>query len=237
MEISKIPKRNISDEVFEQMKRNIISGGWTPGKKIPSELKLSEMFGVSRISIRQAIHMLVGMGILNSKIGDGTYVSETVSSQYFDVLLPYLIIDKPSIYEVFEFRSILERKSAYLAAERATPNDILLLEEALKRIENNKDNYDKYIECDLNLHTLIASTTKNAVIVKISAILYDMLISSMRVAVEYTGVNTGTYYHTKIIDSIKNKDSRAAADFMEEHITSSMKTLIDAGMITVPTYD
>lgn len=227
-------RHSASNEVFEKMKRKIIDGEWPVGTKIPGELELSRIYGVSRISVRQAIHKFVGMGILYIRLGDGTYVSSNISTECFEVLLPYLVIEKPDMYEIFEYRSILESRSAALAAERATKDDILLLKDALRNIENNKNDYDKYIEYDLNFHTLIALATKNSVIVKITSILHDILRTAMRKSVEYTGVELGSYYHPKILEFIEKKDPKSASHYMEEHVESSIKILYEAGIVKLP---
>lgn len=228
MPINKISKLRISDQVEEQIKEHILSGEWVPGKKIPGEMDLVEAFGVSRISIRQAIHQLVGMGVLTIKRGDGTYVSETLPSQYFNILLPYLMIDKPDILNVFEYRCILEGKSAALAAERATPEDIEALKDIYSKLEASRDDVDQYVKYDLTFHTIIASATKNAVIAKIASILADVLRSTMREAVELIGVEMGYYYHSKVLEAIINRDPRAAEELMEKHVRSSMETMMAA---------
>ena len=83
MAITAIEKKRVSDEVFEQMKNNIVSGEWAPGARIPGELELVELFQVSRVSVREAIHRLVGMGVLTIRRGEGTFVSEILPSDYF----------------------------------------------------------------------------------------------------------------------------------------------------------
>ena len=70
MIIKPIKRKDISEEVLEQLKYNIISGAWPPGTKIPSELELAKLFNVSRVSIREAIHRLMGMGVLTVRKGD-----------------------------------------------------------------------------------------------------------------------------------------------------------------------
>lgn len=221
--ISKISKQMISEEIMIQMKDNIISGEWLPGKKIPGEMELSSLFGVSRISVRYAIHQLVGMGLLLSKRGKGTFVTENVSAQYFSILLPYLLVERPSIIEVFEYRYILEGKVAALAAERATPEDIKILEDIYQKIGEYKEDYDESAKYDLMFHTMIASMTRNSVVIKIMSILYDILKSTMRQAMEFTGLEVGRHYHSKVLEAIKNKDPKTAEEFMAKHVSSSLE--------------
>jgi len=218
MKIKPIEKKKISEQVLEQIKNNIIMGAWPPGSKIPSEQKLAKLFNVSRISVRDAIHRLVGMGVLIRKKGDGTYVNEIIPSQYFKNLLPMLIIEQPELVEVLEFRKIIEVESVRLAADRATDEDLEVLEKNLEKMKETKGNYEQFAIYDINFHTAIAFSTKNRVIIRVTSVMYDILKMAMEMAVKIVGFEDGIYYHTKILECIKKKDGNAAAEMMQQHI-------------------
>ena len=69
MEIVPISRRNISRQVYDQMLDNILNGVWPPGTKLPSENELTQMFGVSRVPIREALKKLSTMGITQTRQG------------------------------------------------------------------------------------------------------------------------------------------------------------------------
>ncbi|MCG6879667.1 MAG: winged helix-turn-helix domain-containing protein, partial [Deltaproteobacteria bacterium] len=75
-EIQKITKNGVCDQVYKQLRENVLKGVWQPGHKIPSENRLVSLFGVSRASIRMALQRMITLGLLESKVGDGTYVKE-----------------------------------------------------------------------------------------------------------------------------------------------------------------
>lgn len=62
-------------QIHDQIKEKIESGFWQIGDRLPSERELSTQFGVSRMTLRQAIQTLADEGILERKIGSGTYVA------------------------------------------------------------------------------------------------------------------------------------------------------------------
>jgi GntR family transcriptional repressor for pyruvate dehydrogenase complex len=222
MAITAIEKKRVSDEVFEQMKNNIVSGEWAPGARIPGELELVELFQVSRVSVREAIHRLVGMGVLTIRRGEGTFVSEILPSDYFDALLPILMIERPNAIDMLEFRNIIEVESAKLAAKRANDKDIDRMAGIIKKMEDSQGDKDVFSAQDLNFHYAMAIATHNNVIIKVNAILSDMLKKSMEEIVGLTGYEGGIYYHKKILDAIKNKDSELSAALMKEHIDTTM---------------
>jgi GntR family transcriptional repressor for pyruvate dehydrogenase complex len=218
MAITAIKQKRISDEVFEQMKEHIISGDWAPGKKIPGELELVELFNVSRVSVREAIHRLVGMGVLTIRRGEGTFVTEMLPENYMNALLPILMIEGSSFSEMLEFRAIIEVESARLAARRADEQDFYRMEEVLQVMERCEGNNREFAKADLNFHVAVAMATHNSVIIKVNAIIHDMLKKMMEEIVAITGYTGGLYYHRKILEAIKERDEEAAVRTMSEHI-------------------
>ena len=166
MAITAIEKKRVSDEVFEQMKNNIVSGEWAPGARIPGELELVELFQVSRVSVREAIHRLVGMGVLTIRRGEGTFVSEILPSDYFDALLPILMIERPNAIDMLEFRNIIEVESAKLAAKRANDKDIDRMAGIIKKMEDSQGDKDVFSAQDLNFHYAMAIATHNKLLSK-----------------------------------------------------------------------
>lgn len=225
MGIQPIKKKSISNEVLDQIKDQIISGEWAPGTKIPGEIELTQMFGVSRISVREAIHRLVGMGVLTVRRGEGTFVTEMLPQEYFNSLLPMLMIEGASLLEILEFRAIIEIQSARLAALRADEEDIKRMEEILKRMEQNQNDFGKFALEDLNFHTAIALATRNKVLIKVNAIIHDMLKTAMEEIVNVSGSKGGLYYHSRLLEAIRNRDDKTAAEIMQVHIDVTIERI------------
>ena len=74
--LTRVHRTGVKNQVFAQIRDRIMDRTWPPGAKIPSENALAEALGVSRVSIREAVHMLASLGLLESKHGGGTYVRE-----------------------------------------------------------------------------------------------------------------------------------------------------------------
>lgn len=229
MSITPIGRRNVGDEVLEQMKAQIISGDWAPGEKIPGENELAGMFEVSRVSVRDALKRLCGMGVLYTKRGEGTYVTQILPKDYLDILLPVLMIERDSLMDVLEFRSGMEVQSAALAALRARDEDIRMLEDIIVRMKENLGSNIEFARQDLNFHTAIAVSSHNPVILKINTIIHQMLGAAMEKIIDITGYEPGIRYHTEILDAIKKKDSKKAAMIMNEHIDVTIKAIRKEG--------
>jgi len=105
-----------------------------PGDKLPLERELAEKLSISRNSLREAFRVLESKGLVKSQAGRGRYVREIRKKGYSNTENIVLSLEKSSILELLEEREIFEVKIAKIAAQRATVEDIELIEQALNKI-------------------------------------------------------------------------------------------------------
>lgn len=225
MPISPIKKNNVSDEVFKQMKTNIVSGEWEPGHKIPSESELVKLFGVSRISIRSAINRLNGLGILITRQGEGTFVSDLSPDISMNFLIPMILFDKGQLLEVLEFRRIIEIENANLAAQRASLEDIREMEDTIIKMKKYAGDAKRFAREDSNFHLSLAKAAKNSIMYKVNLIIKELLITHQVKIQEMFGPEGGLKYHPLILDAIKKRDSKLAVKIMKEHIGVTIRNV------------
>lgn len=216
-------RESLSRLIFEQLKEQIITGKWKPGEKIPSENVLSEMFNVSRVTIREALQTLVALNLLEKRQGDGTFVKESSGEGYIDALLPTFINLKHSqVISVHEYRKIIEVGAIELAVERATTEDIKKLKQILVKMGECRDNLDKFALEDLNFHLALSQITKNPIIEKANFFMKDYLRESMTEVIKSMGSEAGLYYHGKIIEAIEERDKEKAKELMKNHLDNNL---------------
>ena len=126
-------KKNKSDQVAEAILEKIASGEWPTDCKMPTEKELSESFGVSRVSVRQAISQLTGQGVLWVVQGGGTYVNKVLPKDYLNNVLQMVVMDDPDYLEIQEFRLLLEPMIAHYTAAKATPEAIDEMRQCIER--------------------------------------------------------------------------------------------------------
>ena len=97
MEIKPIRRTSISDQVCMQIKQLILDKDWKPGEKIPSETELAELFGVSRVSVREALLKLSAIGLLESRFSGGNYVRELGADIYLNAIIPTVYVSSNSL--------------------------------------------------------------------------------------------------------------------------------------------
>lgn len=223
--LTRIKRSGVKNQVFEQLRDRIMEQTWPPGAKIPSENALAEVLGVSRVSIREALQMLASLGLLEKRQGGGTYVREYTGEIFLNPLLPVLVLDKPDILHVLEYRKIMEKGIVPLVVKRAGSAEIEELESAYQTMVENKNNSRAFAEADLSFHLVVAKITGNPVLMKVNTVITDILKVSMYGIVDSLGTWDGLHYHRKILDAIKARDGELAETLMEEHIERTIRRL------------
>jgi len=218
MAINRIKDKNVSDAVLDEIKRLIGSGEWKEGSKIPPENELAAMMGVSRVSVRSALQKLSSLGVIESRHGDGTFICKLDGSQGINMLIPVAILTGENHKYMVEFRRIIESEEAYLAAIRATDEEIALMKENYKRMKQVDPMSDECSALDVEFHLLIAQSCKNPMFIQTSNILQPTILDNILYARKYTSENYALKYHNMIIEAIEKRDPVAARNAMWDHM-------------------
>lgn len=224
MAIKQIKKNSVGNQVFEQMKKQLLSGEWKQGEKIPSENELAEAFGVSRVTVRQAVQKLTVLGLLETRFGEGSFVKEAKPGVYMNGLIPIAYLGPNSLNEVLEFRRTIEGVVAELATEKITNKEIVELEKQLQDMEKNRDNLERFSGADFQFHLVLAKATKNSLFIEMFNIINDVLYDAMTKIVEKRGNSAGLHYHRLIIDAIKERDAQKVRSIMDEHMEDTVNS-------------
>lgn len=156
----------LADVITERLEALILEGSLSPGQRLPPERELAERFGVSRPSLREAIQKLAARGLLTSRQGGGTYITESLNSGYSDPLLDMLARHGEFHLDLLEFRDAMEGLSAYYAALRSTPTDKALLLQRFEELESSFRGEDPQQEAkaDAAFHMAIAESAHNVLL-------------------------------------------------------------------------
>ncbi len=221
MAIEPIVKVSVNEQVFEQMKQQLLEGVWKPGQKLPSENELTNMFHVSRITVRNALQKLAILGLIETRRGDGSYVLDNSLGTCLNPLVPAAFLND-NIIEVQEFRLMIEPGAARLAAIRANQDDVDDLRAHLVRMQSIEHDYIALAKEDFAFHNKIGLITRNSLMIRTYEILNDVLQSTMENVVKTMGSDLGLYFHGQIVDAIANHDGSQAYEIMYHHIESNI---------------
>ena len=174
--------------------------------------------------MREAIKQLVTMGLLEHRQGQGTYVRSFHDQRGLNPLAAMIEGHSPTLEELLEVRMGLEGQAVTLAAQRATPEDLQILEKALAHMLEENQAGRLGIEEDVSFHMAIALATKNTVQVHIMKTFYDLLHYGIKENLHYLYEDPANLdiigkQHTEIFQAIKEHDPEAAYAAMKRHIT------------------
>ena len=168
------------------------------------------------------------MGILDGRVGEGTFVS-TDNRKYLEKSLQRgLLIDQKSVSDLVETRLMLESQTAYAAAARATPENLKEIEEALKGMQQSLDLPQEYLEHDLRFHLAVARATQNQILFNLLSMtrgylqtwitesLFKPSVRKMRARAE-----SSVREHQKVLEALRKRKPEEARQAMTEHILSS----------------
>ena len=224
--IEPIRKVNVSKQVFDQMLEMIYSGQWKSGDRLPSELELCGLFGVSRVTIRQAIQKLAALDLVETRHGEGSFIKDVSPGGSMNALMPeiYLRGGEDALRQVLEYREIIEVHSCRLAAERAEAEDCQVLRENVALMEQMVSAEDSkgFAQADLDFHLQIARMTRNSIILRIHEILGTILMGAMHDTIRRMGF-MGLWYHQAILEAIEQRDGDRAAALMQEHLSNNWR--------------
>lgn len=207
-----ITHSNVTEQLVSYFKENIVSGAWKVGEKIPSENQLTETLGVSRASVRTAIQQMVGLGILESRHGKGTYVMDNQVDEMSANKGKITAQDCKDLQKVLEFRRIVETEACYLATRYATDEFINELQRCLDTMASNKVNKENFITADTAFHELICRESRNPLLEKSMSKVFEEACKDQGRTYELFGFKDGIYYHTLILNAIRSGDAKRARD-------------------------
>jgi GntR family transcriptional repressor for pyruvate dehydrogenase complex len=229
---NKVQVPRISDAVASTLERRILEGSLKAGDRLPPERELAIELGVSRPSLREAIQKLASKGMVTSRQGGGTYVTDALESSFFD---PWqdMMGSYPNLREdMLEFRRMLEGQAAEWAAERATDADLQRLDQSFMALQASFESDDtaKRSDADIAFHQAIGDAAHNVLLGHLSAALLRLMHDNIRLNLgELKTVPAASRLlmsqHAAIHSAVRERKPQAARSAAETHIDFVRETL------------
>ncbi|MEW5722706.1 MAG: FadR/GntR family transcriptional regulator [Thermodesulfobacteriota bacterium] len=220
--MASIKRKKLADYVIEEINRRIQNGELSPGAKLPNQNEFAAQLGVSRPSLREALHTLSLLGLVEQRQGAGTVIRGTQAAEMAEHVSPPLVSDEAATLELVEARRFLETGVVELAVERATMADVRRLGRLVKdmTIALKEDRTDEYTQLDMAFHYAVAAASHNRFLVHLFVTIRGLMEQFMR---ETFGVLPGLLerslgFHAAIYEGIKARDPKKAVLNMRNHI-------------------
>jgi DNA-binding FadR family transcriptional regulator len=219
-----ITRRKLYQEVQERLLQRINAGEIRPGEQLPSERELMEFYGVGRVAVREALQELARSGIVEISHGERARVvvptARLLIQQMAEGTRHLLRMQPEMLDHMKDARLFLETGMVRLAAQRATPEDVVALRERWQRHHDAMQDLEHFIERDMQFHREIARISGNPIFPAIVEAMFGWADEYYRSIVRAPGVESVTLAeHERIVQAIEQRDPDAAERAMRDHLT------------------
>jgi GntR family transcriptional regulator, transcriptional repressor for pyruvate dehydrogenase complex len=219
VEFETIRRNAVAHQAIATIKRMIVRGDLQAGQRLPAERELAAQLGVSRPSLREAIRALIALNILESRHGEGTFVSSLEPELLTEPIDFVLQVGDGGIAALFEARGVLEAGIAALAAERATDLELAELEDFAKRGHTKLDDPDAFIEHDVEFHDRIRRAARSPILASMLGSVSTLSLETRRRTARSKTVRARSQAdHVRMVKTLKARDPEAARLAMIAHL-------------------
>jgi GntR family transcriptional repressor for pyruvate dehydrogenase complex len=223
---------SVRERLGDRLLRMIRDGELPDGARIPGERELSELVGVSRGSVREALHDLELRGLVNRRPGRGTVVTSQSRPELTAGLFGTMATSERVLREVMDLRAVVEPPISERAAVRAQSAELIdlrqIVEEAESELRSGTALTERLVELDVAFHVQIAHLTNNPMLVKLLEVTNEwMALSRHRGLQTSRRLQRSVAAHRLIYEAIQARDADRARAAMAMHIDEILESVED----------
>jgi len=215
----------VVEAIAEGLIRYIAEHRLQPGDRLPSERRLVEMVGASRLPLREALCVLKGLGLVESKHGKGVFIKRLDLTALFGMLSPLLKTQADiELAHLFEARLYLEGSIAEVAAAHRTEENLAALAESLEGMRRSVRNRRAYVRHDLDFHQELARSAGNPIFHVFMVSIVDLLRELQLLYQDSVEIREAAIAeHQEVFDAVSARDGRRASIAMQKHIRNAVE--------------
>ncbi len=226
--LSPVLRRSLADDLAERVRELIQAGGYQPGDRLPSIAEMAGRFGVAHPTLREALRKLETLGLLSIRHGSGVYVQQAEESLLLWNPRIEGSITRELLLSLVEARLVLELKTAALAAEHASGEQLAELRRVLAG--SGRASGDDAAQADANVafHRGIAQASGNPVLHQLLAML-AVLIQAEQGMLRSTPARRQRFQreHAEILEALEEHEGALAVERMRAHL-EGVRALLEA---------
>lgn len=223
-----IRKTRAYEEIVRQIQALVEQRRLKPGDRLPTERELAEQFGVSRVTVRQAMSVLQAMGLTESKVGNGTFARSS-QAPTVTVLASMLHPPRSSLLEQLEVRRLIEPEVARLAATRATAGHLREMARFVAAQEQMMKAGRPFVDEDSAFHMAIARSSGNDLLVRMMDSIHELLRDSREHSLRTrAGMARSLDGHRRVLEALRRADPQAAQRAMLRHVLEVESSITDS---------
>jgi GntR family transcriptional repressor for pyruvate dehydrogenase complex len=221
MQSPTIKRSGLADQVIARVRAIIAEGTYRVGDRLPAEAELSEMFGVGRSTIREAMRVLSNRGLVQVRHGEGTFVTSRTALEPLEERLGRAVLN-----DIYEARSFLELALSELAARRRDAKDIAAMRKQLKLRAQaiRAGDVTAYAAADFAFHLAIARAAKSAALFDVYESFVETVQPLLKAATTSEYIRTEhDRLHAALCQAIANGNVTETRRLVRSHLNRSLK--------------
>ena len=222
-----LPRTTLTEAAFEQLIAYVVKGTWKAGDRLPPERELCQQFGIARTSLREALKAMELVGMLDSRVGDGTFVCPRSEFLSRPLLWAFTGTDHEELVEIMEARTVVEESLAGLAAERGSTDEISAIKATITQMREAIAAGASILEADMSFHLAIAAAAHNEVLRNAVQLLRNITRQWLKYKVQMPNVAGSVLKrHEAVYRAIASRKPKAARLAMRKHLEETQLLVI-----------
>ncbi len=223
---------------MQHIQAHIVERGLKSGDRLPSESELARSLGVGRPTVREAVNLLAGAGLVRVSTGKPPVVGAITGDAISLIVTHAMAVRQIAPLEVLEFRRHLETGVIALVCERRSDADVDELFMIVEDMEQRVGQFEEFSQADTAFHTLLSKATGNPVSEIVGAGISDVVLSASRSGLravrdteEWAMVPR---LHRDIAEAVRDRNAEAARAAMAIHFDvaeSRLRRLAEGGRV------
>jgi GntR family transcriptional repressor for pyruvate dehydrogenase complex len=220
----RVEKSTVPAALSRQIRQLILDRRLKTGDSLPSQRELSRQLAVGVPAVREALKNLEAIGLIEIRHGKRTVVKQVDMEALLDSVSPAIQLTEAEVVHLLEFKEIIETRCAFLAAQRATPENLELMRQYLDRMEQSQGDDRRFAEADYLFHLTIVQAARNPVMNRVMKVIENMLARAIQKA---AGLHEwrprALKMHERIYRAILDRQGRAASLAVEKLVEETLK--------------
>lgn len=218
-----ISNGTVVDQIIYQIRDAIAHGRFSMGDKLPTEFELMDELHVSRNSLREAMKVLITMGIVEIRRGDGTYICSEIRPNIMDFMVYSMLLEESRPEEIIELRQTLDEDILEMAVLKATDEDIAILEDLIVQMRTHFQHGDLKLaaKADYSFHMYLAKACHNKFLSRIVSGVYGLFEGSIenniRTEAQFASADL---HHQEMLECLKARDASRIRQVIAESLSS-----------------
>ncbi len=231
------PKPSLCEELVERIKEMVRQGRYGPGAQLPPERDLARELEVSRASVREALRTLSIMGVLETRHGSGSHVCDSSVNVLRASFQFMLLLDRPTVEDLYETRELLEVHLAGRAAERRSDEDLAAIDAAQRdlvaaRPEGGRLDVERWTEANARFHEAVAHAAHAPVLERFMSCIHDGIRATIKASTPgERDWRENLAVHAQVAEAIRRRNPADARRAMTVHMG---RALLNLDQVDIP---